>query len=107
MTELYKAINVYYPNYLPSFRKHFRKCFEKDMDFEDITQQNLNLFVAHLSDNCAKSSVKTYCNALKAVISKYDDTIQVPYKKFNKTLVIFLSFVKNKTFIISCRYDRG
>lgn len=86
--KLLEQIGRYHPTMVPAFTKHFTECFGKEINFEDVTQSNLNDFVFYLSKNVARSSARTYCAVLKSILNKSNQSFAIPCKDYDKILSV-------------------
>lgn len=87
MNTLRQAFKMKYPAYADSILNRFEKITHQKAEWENMTKVNMDMFVRGLQKQMARSSAKTYCSMLKAVLNLYSDEVDLP-KSFNETLTV-------------------
>lgn len=63
---------------------HLDRCGIRE--WNDLTKLNLEDFKDYLCEEVAPSSAKTYMACIKAIISRYEEDVQIPCKDFKSVL---------------------
>lgn len=77
-TTLRDAISVKYPKNATTIAEKWTIATGTPFDWQSITKPNLSQFADWLCENMARTSAKTYCAQLKAVINVYCDDGSLP-----------------------------
>lgn len=75
---LKEALSRKYPAYADNLAERFREANGVDMDWSNITKSSLARFAEHLQTVVSRSTARHYCAIVKATLSLYDDTVDLP-----------------------------
>jgi integrase len=87
MKSLKQAFSQKYPQYAKLIDDYGVANDIENPDWADITKLGLSNFVDYLQERKARSSVRTYCAMLKALLTLYSDEVELP-KDFSKILSV-------------------
>ena len=76
MISFAEAFYEKYPNNY-NIVEMFEECMGCKAEWKSMTKPNLAAFVKFMSERLAKSSVKTYCAMMKAVLNLYNDEVHL------------------------------